>query len=435
MAVVYSLAGSAASEPAADKAALLAFLKQTPHGNRIQWNSSTSACEWRGVTCNSNQTRVVALRLPGAGLVGAIPGDTLSRLDALRILSLRSNRLSGALPADLGNLRQLRSLYLHNNRLSGELPPALGRLTLIVRMDLSGNDFGGPIPSALGNLTRITGLFLQRNNFSGGIPAIDIPGMLAFNVSYNRLDGSIPGPLQRFPSSSFAGNLALCGGPLPPCNPFSPAPSPGDYQSPSRVSSGGRQKLSVASVIAIAVACGAVLLIALLLLLFCLLRRRRRRGLSSLKSPKAAAAVSRSGGGGAADTTTTSSSKEDAGEGRGATGGEKNRLVFLRGGEGSFDLEDLLRASAEVLGKGSTGTSYKAVLEDGAVVVVKRLKDVALSKRDFESQMEALARVGHDHVVPLRAYYYSKDEKLLVYDFFPAGSLSAVLHGLSLTLS
>ncbi|KAK9081913.1 hypothetical protein Syun_030750 [Stephania yunnanensis] len=33
--------------------------------------------------------------------------------------------------------------------------------------------------------------------------------------------------------------------------------------------------------------------------------------------------------------------------------------------ERCFDLEDLLRASAEVLGKGSVGTSYKAVLEEG----------------------------------------------------------------------
>jgi hypothetical protein len=32
-------------------------------------------------------------------------------------------------------------------------------------------------------------------------------------------------------------------------------------------------------------------------------------------------------------------------------------------------------------------------------------------------------------VVPLRAYYFSKDEKLLVYDYMSMGSLSALLHG------
>jgi hypothetical protein len=124
----------------------------------------------------------------------------------------------------------------------------------------------------------------------------------------------------------------------------------------------------------------------------------------------------------------TSSSKDDI------TGGsaeaERNKLVFFEGGIYSFDLEDLLRASAEVLGKGSVGTSYKAVLEEGTTVVVKRLKDVVVTKRDFETQMEVLGKIKHDNVVPLRAYYYSKDEKLLVSDFMPVGSLSALLHGM-----
>lgn len=117
-------------------------------------------------------------------------------------------------------------------------------------------------------------------------------------------------------------------------------------------------------------------------------------------------------------------------------GGERNKLVFFDGGVYSFDLEDLLRASAEVLGKGSVGTSYKAVLEEGTTVVVKRLKDVVVSKREFEVALEGLGRVKHENVVPLRAYYFSKDEKLLVYDFMPAGSLSALLHGMfTLSLS
>ncbi|KAK9081912.1 hypothetical protein Syun_030749 [Stephania yunnanensis] len=80
---------------------------------------------------------------------------------------------------------------------------------------------------------------------------------------------------------------------------------------------------------------------------------------------------------------------------------------------------DLLRASAEVLGKGSVGTSYKAVLEEGTTVVVKRLKDVVVTKREFEVQMEGLRKVNHENIIPLRAFYYSKDEKLLVYDFMP----------------
>ncbi|KAL6990012.1 hypothetical protein U1Q18_015764, partial [Sarracenia purpurea var. burkii] len=78
----------------------------------------------------------------------------------------------------------------------------------------------------------------------------------------------------------------------------------------------------------------------------------------------------------------------------------KQSMVFFNDGVYGFDLEDLLRASAEVLGKGSVGTSYKAVLEEGTTVVVKRLKDVVVTKKEFEMQMEVLGRIKHDNVVP-----------------------------------
>lgn len=120
--------------------------------------------------------------------------------------------------------------------------------------------------------------------------------------------------------------------------------------------------------------------------------------------------------------------KEDFGSG--VQEAEKNKLVFFEGCSYNFDLEDLLRASAEVLGKGSYGTTYKAILEEGTTVAVKRLKEVVVGKREFEQQMETVERVGqHPHIVPLRAYYYSKDEKLLVYDYMIGGSFSALLHG------
>jgi serine/threonine protein kinase len=64
-------------------------------------------------------------------------------------------------------------------------------------------------------------------------------------------------------------------------------------------------------------------------------------------------------------------------------------------------------------------------------VVVKRLKEVVVGKREFEQQMEIIGSIGsHPNVVPLRAYYYSKDEKLLVCDYYPNGNLSILLHGM-----
>ncbi|CAI0393354.1 unnamed protein product [Linum tenue] len=391
------VASVTAEPPEEEKQALLSFLSQVPHENRLQWssNNKSSVCSWVGIECDADQSSVHSLRLPGAGLVGPIPPQTLGRLSQLRVLSLRSNRLSGEIPSDFSNLTLLRSLYLQNNAFSGGFPAGVTPLARLTRLDLSSNNFTGPIPFAVNNWTRLTGLFLENNAFSGPLPSISAK-LVDFNASNNRLNGSIPRNLQRFSAAAFAGNLGLCGGPLPPCNPFFPSLQPIHKKS---------KKLSTAAIVLISV--GAVLaLLILLLLLFCCLRRKQRQQ-QQQQSPKPP--------------------KDDI------TGGsadvERNKLVFFDGGVYSFDLEDLLRASAEVLGKGSVGTSYKAVLEDGTTVVVKRLKDVVVTKKEFEMQMEVLGKVRHDNVVPFRAFYFSRDEKLLVSEYVAAGSLSALLHG------
>ena len=157
-----------------------------------------------------------------------------------------------------------------------------------------------------------------------------------------------------------------------------------------------------------------MLFVLALVVLLCCLKKKDREGASVFKGKAS------SGG-----------RSEKPNESSGAQESEKNKLVFFEGCSHSFDLEDLLRASAEVLGKGSCGTTYKAVLEEGTTVVVKRLKEVVVGKREFEQQMEIVGRIGlHPNLVPLRAYYYSKDEKLLVYDYILAGNLSTLLHGM-----
>lgn len=406
------------SEPTQDKQALLSFLKQTPHLNRLRWNESDSACNWIGVECDPSRSYVYTLRLPGTGLVGQIPANTIGRLSQLRVLSLRSNSLFGQIPSDFSNLTMLRSLYLQNNRFSGDFPASVTGMVRLTRLDLSSNNFTGNIPFAVNNLTRLTGLLLENNGFSGNLPSINPADLVDFNVSNNKLNGSIPDTLAKFPSSSFAGNLDLCGGPLAPCNPFFPAPAPSpDSINPSAPVKKSK-KLSKAAIIAIALGSALLFFLLLLILLLCLRKRRRRQPTKTPKPTVAPRSV--------VAETGTSSSKDDI---TGSMEAERNKLVFFEGGIYSFDLEDLLRASAEVLGKGSVGTSYKAVLEEGTTVVVKRLKDVSVTKREFEMQMDILGKIKHENVVSLRAFYYSKDEKLLVSDFMAAGSLSALLHG------
>ncbi|XP_044318596.1 probable serine/threonine-protein kinase At1g01540 [Triticum aestivum] len=97
---------------------------------------------------------------------------------------------------------------------------------------------------------------------------------------------------------------------------------------------------------------------------------------------------------------------------------------------GTFiELDDLLRASAEVLGKGTVGTTYKATLESGYGMVVKRLKGVDLRNAEFEQHITLIGAIQSKHIVPLQWHYYSEHEKMLVYHFIPMGSLAKVLHG------
>ncbi|KAM0936097.1 putative protein kinase RLK-Pelle-LRR-III family [Dioscorea sansibarensis] len=433
--LLLSLLPGGAPDLAGDAASLLA-LRTAVGRSVLQWNASASPCSWRGVSCSDG--RVSMLRLPGSGLLGAIPAGALTNLTALRVLSLRFNGLSGAVPSDIGSLRNLSGLYLRNNRFSGELPNSLFSLSGLVRLDLSENNFSGRISPGFNNFTGIRTLLLQNNSFSGEIPEMSFSRLKSFNISYNNLNGSIPRGMRSQPASSFLG-MSLCGGPLVSCqNETSPTPPPSPSPSPSpppasslsppppianRTTGGSSSNLSGGAIAGIAVGSAAgVLLLLALLIVFC----NRRRRASSERPVSVAAAT--------AATPATSAPavpKNPAPPSAAAavSAAVEKRLVFVGGQEMGFDLEDLLRASAEVLGKGMIGTTYKAVMEKGEVVAVKRLRDVGVEEREFRESMEAIGELDHENVVKLRAYYYSRDEKLLVYEFMPMGSLASFLQG------
>ncbi|WOK95884.1 hypothetical protein Cni_G04591 [Canna indica] len=410
------------SELSTDKQVLIAFANSIHHGKKLDWNSNVSVCStWVGVTCTPDQAHVLAIRLPGIGLVGSVPANTLGKLDHLRILSLRSNYLSGSLPSDIFSLPSLKFLYLQHNNFSGEIPDSIP--SGLNALDLSYNSLTGKIPSRFQNLSQLSVLNLQNNLLSGPIPDLELPRLRHLNLSNNNLNGSIPLFFQNFSSASFSGNPHLCGSPLPQCSAILPSPSSSPFDPnltpPPTVllenpENSLRKKINAGFIIAIA-AGGLALLLVFVVILFVCFVKRKNRGVGG--DPK-----EKGSGGGRNEKPKEYSS--------GVQASERNKLVFFGGCTYNFDLEDLLRASAEVLGKGSYGTAYKASLEDGTTVVVKRLKEVVVGKKEFEQQMEMIGNVGqHENLNPLRAYYYSKDEKLLVYDYVPTGSFSALLHG------
>ncbi|KAL7135444.1 hypothetical protein ABFS83_11G096700 [Erythranthe nasuta] len=361
---------SAAPDISSDRSALLSF-RSAIGGRVLLWNvSSPTPCSWFGVTCSLEGSAVVELRLPGKSISGR----------------------------QLSSLTSLHTLSLQNNFFSGRIPDSLFSLTALVTLDLSANNLSGPISPSFNNLTRLRTLYLQDNHFSGPVPDLNQPGLSQFDVSNNNLTGHIPKGLAGKPKNSFAGN-SLCGAPLDSC-PVEETP----------LADG--KKLYGGAIAGIVIFSVLGFFSILMLIIYCL--------------------CGVFGEGNEAEEITglpTTTHQEKTVETGGTAAAKTNGLVFLGNTKWEFTLGDLLRASAEVLGKGAFGTTYIAVLESGLAVVVKRLRDVSMAEMEFRAKMDEIGRMDHRNLVPLRAYFYNRDEKLLVYDYFPMGSLSALFHG------
>lgn len=391
-----TIASLVTAEPVEDKQALMNFIQSISHSRAINWDMGSSACvNWTGTTCNHDGSRIIALRLPAFSLHGPIPPNTLGQLSDLQILSLRSNGLTGPFPSDFSNLRNLTALYLQSNAFYGPLPSNFSSWNNLSVLNLSNNGFNGTISTSISSLSHLTALNLANNSFSGEIPDLSIPSLQVLDLSNNHFTGPVPRSLERFPSSVFVGNNLSSLTSMPPV--VSPSSQPIKKSS----------KLGEPAILGIAIGGCAI---AFVLLALIMILRYSKSDKEGSERPKKEEKV----------TKLRSGSQNVNGNGS---------LVFFEGSSLAFDLEDLFRASAEVLGKGTFGTTYKAALEDASTVVVKRLKEVAAAKRDFELQMELVGSIRHENVVPLRAYYYSKDEKLMVYDYFDQGSVSSLLHG------
>ncbi|KAH0658302.1 hypothetical protein KY285_026850 [Solanum tuberosum] len=380
-----------------DKHALLQFAASVPHLRKLNWNSALSICNsWIGITCNKDgTTRVVAIHLPGVGLTGHIPANSIGKLDALQVLSLRANNLNGNLPSDILSIPSLLSIYLQHNNFSGDIPVSFSSTLGVV--DLSFNSFTGEIPPTIKNLPRLSMLNLKFNSLSGSIPNLDVSRLSFLNLSYNMLNGSVPYSLRKFPLSSFVGNSNLCGTPLSSCSSRSPSRKGDNFK-----------KLSNEIIIAIAVGGPSVIILLVLFIYFCYFNKKVDNNTSMVEEKN--------------------EKLEDFGNG--VQDSEKNELTFFKGCSYNFDLEDLLSASADFLGKGSYGTAYRVSLDEVSMIVVKRLKEVRVVKKEFEQHMDIVGKITrHPNIVPFLACYYSKDEKLLVCEYVPYGSLSSALYG------
>ncbi|PKA62469.1 putative inactive leucine-rich repeat receptor-like protein kinase [Apostasia shenzhenica] len=441
-------------------AALLSFkgfIKEDPEGALSSWSTfGDDPCSWNGITCKEGN--VVSLSIPKTKLLGFL-SPSLGSLRFLRHINLRNNMFTGNLPGELFRAQGLQSLVLYGNSFSGSLPTEIGSLSYLQFLDLSHNLLNGSIPRSLSYCKRLKVLVLSHNNFTSTLPSnfgSIFPSLETLDLSFNRFSGSIPrdignlsnlhgtmdlshnlfsgsipeslgnfservyidlsynnlsgaipmnGSLVNRGPAAFVGNSGLCGPPLKnSCSSSVNQPSP---PLAFRESKGLKKSTVAAIVLTDVVAIGLIALV-----FYCCYRRAIscRRKQHEMRFGKGY--------------------KEYEME-RLSENVEQLELIPLDK-QVYFNLDELLKASALVLGKTGVGIVYKVVLEDGLTLAVRRLGEGGLQRfKEFQMEVEAIGSIRHPNIVALRAYYWSVEEKLLVYDYIPNGNLSDHIHGQS----
>lgn len=300
----------------------------------------------------------------------------------------------------------------------------------VITVTLSKQHFTGTISPAFANLTSLKNLLLNDNNLSGSIPPslTALPQLQVLDVSNNNLFGEIP----TFPSRvklTTTGNRLL--GTTPSTGGGGSGGSPSTPGTNSTTPSGGSTASKASSVSAGMVA-GIVIavIIFVMVVLFvsykCYVKNRHRNfGRVDLPDTRKDVVKSNVMGG-------TNGYNGVASDLQSQSSGDRSDFNVFEGGNVSISIQVLRQVTnnfseENILGRGGFGVVYRGELHDGTKIAVKRMESGVMGTKgmnEFQAEIAVLTKVRHRHLVALLGYCVNGNERLLVYEYMPQGTLT-----------
>ncbi|KAL6582234.1 hypothetical protein OROMI_006248 [Orobanche minor] len=424
---------------------------------RLSYNNLTGSLPG---SFSGSEIRNLWLNNQKEGLSGQI--DVLGNMVQLEQAWLHANMFSGGIP-DIWRCTSLFDLQLRDNRFTGVVPPSLmilpnlvstlldvaadlgypvslaeswqrknacadwrfiscdsqGRNVTVVNMARQG--FSGTISPAFANLSYLRNLVLNNNNLTGAIPSAltSLPQLQIVDLSSNNLSG----PLLVFPSSVrfiYGGNLLLgrnetsggAGGSIRPKG------------LPSGSSSGSRKRSGSAAMIAGVIVAVLVFLGVVFFVSYkCYVKRRHKRFGRVEGSEQRKELVKPSGANGYGGVPSELQSQSS---------GDHSEIPNFEGGNVTISIQVLRQVTnnfseENILGRGGFGVVYKGELHDRTKIAVKRMEFGVMGTKglnEFQAEIAVLTKVRHRHLVALLGYCINGNERLLVYEYMPQGTLS-----------
>ncbi|KAL1803484.1 hypothetical protein DCAR_0935185 [Daucus carota subsp. sativus] len=329
------------------------------------WKGNDPCTPWLGLTCNGGNITVINFQK--MGLAGTI-SPNFSSITSLQRLILSNNNLTGVIPDELTSLVNLKELDVSNNQLHGKVPSFKSNVRVIVTGNVDIGKDSGP------STTPTT-------------PAGKIPG-------------SSPGSTAEAPR-------------------------------------GGENKSSTGVVVGSVVG-GVCAFVVAGFLVICLYRAKRKR--SGIEQHPGTTVIHPRHSGSDQDAvkiTVTGSSVNGGSTSETLSLGSSGRrdMHIVEAGNMVISIQVLRNVTNNfsqdnILGKGGFGTVYSGELHDGTKIAVKRMESGVMSEKgldEFKSEIAVLTKVRHRNLVVLLGYCLDGNERLLVYEYMPQGTLSRYL--------